>query len=180
LCYADVLQPCPELLRTLRQQLREQIPLLARRELRHAMRRQAHEGIAKTRRPLPGAKCCDGTTGWSARQVILLLSGLKVGEVATSRLCPNFSESFPWTPSQKRSKVSGNKITVQYLGGTSAQWDVQGRTVISLLLDEMMQRTFAPHNVIAAVVWTILRGARRCHMRDVGATRHMMVMWWYD
>jgi hypothetical protein len=66
----DVLEPRPELLRALRQQLREQVAHLARRELRHALRRQAHEGIAAVRRPLPGAERCHGTTGRSPGQVI--------------------------------------------------------------------------------------------------------------
>jgi hypothetical protein len=59
------------MLRQLRQRLREQIPYLARRGLRHAMRRQAHEGITATRRPLPGAECRHGTTRRLAWQVKL-------------------------------------------------------------------------------------------------------------
>jgi hypothetical protein len=67
---SDVLEPRPELLRALRQQLREQVAHLARRELRHALRRQAHEGVAAVRRPLPGAERCHGTTGRPSGQVI--------------------------------------------------------------------------------------------------------------
>ncbi|KAJ8104700.1 hypothetical protein OPT61_g10618 [Boeremia exigua] len=43
---ADVLQPRPAVLRLVRQRLREQVAHLARGGLRHAMRRQAHEGLA--------------------------------------------------------------------------------------------------------------------------------------
>lgn len=64
----DVFQPRPVLLRSLRQRLREQVPYLARGELCHEMRRQAHEGFPASGRQVPRAKCCHGT-GWSARQV---------------------------------------------------------------------------------------------------------------
>src|SRR5690242_7728262 len=64
----DVLQPRPAVLRLLRQRLREQVAHLARRGLRHATRRQAHEGLAAPWRPLPGAERCHGT-GWSARPI---------------------------------------------------------------------------------------------------------------
>jgi hypothetical protein len=57
----DVLQPRPAVFRRLRQQLREQVTHLAGRELRYAMRRQAHEGVTAVRRQVPGAECCDGT-----------------------------------------------------------------------------------------------------------------------
>jgi hypothetical protein len=64
----DVLQPRPAMLRLLRQRLREQVSHLARGGLRYAMRRQAHEGLAAPRRPIPGAECCYGP-GRSARSI---------------------------------------------------------------------------------------------------------------
>lgn len=57
----DVLQPRPAMLRPLRQRLREQIPHIARRELHHAVRRQAHEGLPAVGRPFPRAECRNGT-----------------------------------------------------------------------------------------------------------------------
>lgn len=65
LMVADVLQPRPAMLRLVRQRLREQVSHLARRRLRHALCRQAHERLSAPRRPIPGAECCYGT-GWPA------------------------------------------------------------------------------------------------------------------
>jgi hypothetical protein len=60
---ADVLEPRPAVLRLVRQRLREQVAHLARGGLRHAVRRQAHEGLPATGRPVPGAERCHGTAG---------------------------------------------------------------------------------------------------------------------
>jgi len=120
----DVLEPRPELLRALRQQLREQVPLLARRGLRHAMRRQAHEGITAVRRPLPGAERCHGTTRRHAGQVILSRLKSRFGgiwqyhankqRVLTGITAPTFAALRHLRAPEAR----GVKISVQYWDGT--------------------------------------------------------------
>jgi hypothetical protein len=66
---SDVLQPRAAMFRQLRQRLREQVAYLARRRLRHEMRRQAHEGLAALGRPVSGAERCNGTRTRRTRSV---------------------------------------------------------------------------------------------------------------